>query len=59
MRSQVIIRPGAAFGSQSERVESSAQIVHRNDAVQKRGREERERPRKKLHRTEKSSAQKK
>lgn len=59
MRSQVIIRPGAAFGSQSERVESSAQIVHRNHAERKRGREERVRPRQRLHRTEKSSAQKK
>lgn len=47
LRSQVIIRPGAAFGSQNERVSNSAQIAQQDDTPRERGREERERPRKK------------
>lgn len=59
MRSQVIIRPGAALGSQNEQAVSSAQVAHPDDTAKKRGRDERERPRKKLQGAEKSSARKK
>lgn len=59
MRSQVIIRPGAALGSLNEQVVSSAQVARPDDTAKKRGRDERERPRKKLQGAEKSSARKK
>lgn len=58
MRSQVIIRPGAAFGSQNERVVSAAQVASHDTTVRKRGREERERPRKQQQGVEKGSARK-
>lgn len=51
MRSQVIIRPGAAFGAVTEPVATAAQIAHPDNPAGKRAREQRERPRKKRHAT--------
>ena len=58
MRSQVIIRPGAAFGSPSERVASAAQIARGEDTAAKRDRKDRERPRKKHQAARQDSARK-
>lgn len=55
MRSQVIIRPGAAVRSDNDRVATAAQIARPGDSDRKRDRDERERSRKKRHRTERAS----
>jgi hypothetical protein len=59
MRSQVIIRPGAAFGRTGERVATAEQLANQDDTGRKRDREQRERPRKKHQGTGKASEQKK
>jgi hypothetical protein len=56
MRSQVIIRPGAALRSEAERVETAAQVVKSDDSDRKRERDERERPKKKRNRTDRASS---
>ncbi len=47
MRSQVIIRPGAAFGAANERTATAAQTAVLGDKAGKRDRDQDERPRKK------------
>jgi len=59
MRSQVIIRPGAAFGVANNRVETAAQTAHPDRASETRDRRQRERPRKKHQRSEMTSSREK
>jgi hypothetical protein len=52
MRSQVIIRPGAAFRPETEQVATAAQVASHDEPSRKRDRDPRERPRKKRNGTE-------
>ena len=57
MRSQVIIRPGASFRPTDERVATAAQAAVLDDGAGKHHRDQRERPRKKRHKSTEHSSQ--
>jgi hypothetical protein len=57
MRSQVIIRPGAALRFANERSATAAQVARPDEPGRKRARHERERPRKKRQRAERAAPQ--